>query len=258
MDPEPGAAGGGAGADPGAGAGADPNPGAFDPDAFMSKLLGEFDKRVNAMDKKFNKFTEGQKAKPEGQKATDPAPVADPKAADPASDPQVGDLKADAKTVAEFNAKLHQMSRSLELVTRESEERKKIAEQETQKRMEAERVQAFDSAIQDIPFADAKARSTFRKAYLGDVVRDDEGNLVAMTEKGPMAIKEYLSAEAQAQPSLLAKEGHAGAGADRGKKAFGGSKIDIFTMSAAEIAKLDPKVRDQLLVEAASALSPQR
>ena len=254
MDPEPAAPGGSDPITPAAGS--DPNPGAFDPDAFMSKLLGEFDKRTNAMDKKFNKFLETQKKPDAAPKAGDPAPGGDPQVdAPPLVDPA---LKGDAKALAEMNAKLHAMSRTLETVTRESEDRKRTAEEETSKRMEGERVSAFDLAIQDIPFADAKSRQTFRKAYLADVVRDEEGNLVAQTEKGPMAIKEYLIAEAQAQPSLMAKEGHSGGGANSGKKNFGANKIDIFTMTQAEIGKLDPKVRESLLVEAAAALAVPR
>jgi hypothetical protein len=224
-----------------------PNPGAFDPEAFMTKLMGEFDKRTNAMDKKLNKLADQLKQ---------PKPVDPP--ADPATDPTTPQDPPKKVSEADLNAKLALLTRQIETLTQENMSSKKAAEEESKKRLEAERVAAFDAAIADIPFADAKARATFKKAYLPDVVRDEDGNLVAQTDKGPMAFAEYLKAEAESQPALLISEGHRGAGANAGKKAFGGQKIDIFNMSQKEIQALKPEVRDQLLAEAAAALAPPR
>jgi len=223
----------------------------FDPTAFAATLMEQFktelNKGLNAMDKKINKLSEPKPdSKPE------------PKPQDPAVDPtNPNDLKPDPKTLPELNARIQKLTLQLEAISQENATSKKAAEESKAKQLETERVAAFDAAIADIPFADAKARATFRKAYLADVVRDEDGNLVAQTDKGPMAYAEYLKAEAQSQPSLLLKEGHSGAGASGGKKAFGSSKIDIFSMSQKEIAALPTEVRDQLLAEAASALMPR-
>lgn len=255
MDPEPVAAGGDQGAIPAAGG--DPNPGAFDPEAFMSKLLSELDKRTNAMDKKVSKLAEQMKTKPADPiiPVTKPgeAPII-PVAADPAI-PQDPQRPVADRGTADLNAKLMNLERALENVTRESAQRKAEAEQATARQMELERQSAFDTAIADIPFLDAKSRLTFRKAYINDLVRDDDGNLVVQTDKGPVSYGEFLKGEALAQPGLLAKEGHSGAGAAGGKKSFGNKMPDIFSMTSAEIAKLPIQIREQLIVEAAQALA---
>jgi hypothetical protein len=225
------------------------DPGAFDPTAFAATLMEQFkaelNKGINAMDKKISKLSEQQ------PKPSDPKP-ADPPTPDPAN-PQ-DPAKPDTKSVADFNAKLALLTRQIESLTQQNEQSKKAAEEAEGKRLEAERVAAFDAVLADIPFADAKARQTFKRAYLADLVRDEDGNFVVQTEKGPMAYAEYFKAEAQSQPSMLQKEGHSGAGATGGKKAFTGPKIDILSMSSQEIAKLPEETRNALLQDAFSAL----
>lgn len=228
--------------EPGAGAGdppKDPNPG-VDLDAFAAKLLGEFDKRVNAIDKKINVITKQLEPK-------EPPPAGDP----PAGDPPVAE-PPQAKTVAELNSQIAGMRKQLENLTTENVSEKKRREVAEKAAGEEKRVNAFDSAIADVPFVSPKARQQFRDAYLQKVVTDDDGNFVVNTDKGPMAYADFLKSEAESSTHLLAPQGSGGSGASAGTKPRGGSKIDIANMSVAEVAALPKATQDALLKEYSS------
>ncbi len=212
------------------------DPGAFDPKAYADSLFERFstelNKGINAIDKKFKDFS---KQPPAG----DPNPVVPPVA-----DPNPQEPPKEAKTVAEMNAMFSSMKREHEALKKEYEQEKKAKEEATKKGMETERLRAFDGFIEEIPFADAKARETFRRANLGSLIRDEEGNFIVETPQGPMSPGEFYKTEAQSLPGLLQKVGHSGAGANGGTKSFGGQKIDFSTMSVADIQKLPREVRD--------------
>ncbi len=229
------------------------DPGAFDPDAFAALLMTQFkaelNTSINAMDKKFNK------------KLLDlaPKPVVPPVVFDPAAsvvDPPVaGDpVKPDTQAIAAFNAQLAALKNQITGLTEKNAVSEKAAADAVAKQLEAQRVTAFDESIADIPFKDAKTRGTFKRAYLSDLVRDEEGLFVVQTPNGPMPAKDYFKAEVAAQPGMLEPQGHSGAGATGGKKAFTSQKIDLSTMSTAEIAKLPAETRQALLAEAFGAL----
>jgi hypothetical protein len=227
-------------------------PGAFDQNAFAATLIEQFNtvlnKSINAMDKKLNKLSEHLTPKPVVPPVVDPAaPVVEP--------PVVGDpAKPETQVIAAFNAKLLGLTRQIEGLTEKNAASEKVAADAVAKQLEAQRVAAFDAAIVDIPFVDAKARATFKRAYLADLVRDEDGAFVVQTPKGPMAYEDYFKAEADSMPTMIERQGHSGAGATGGKKAFTGQKIDVSTMSSAEIAKLPMETQQALMAEALSAL----
>src|SRR5689334_6412267 len=82
--------------------GSNPNPGAFNADDFMAKLLGEMDKRTNAMAKQVKELA---------QKMT-PAPKSadEPKEGDPK--PGESDLK-EARTIADLNAAMKRLAQQV-------------------------------------------------------------------------------------------------------------------------------------------------
>ena len=77
---------------------------------------------------------------------------------------------------------------------------------------EAERVSEFDFAISSIQFNGAKERSLFKRAYLSDLVRGEDGRFVVQTDKGPMNPTIYFRSIADGLPCLLAPTRHPKAG----------------------------------------------
>jgi len=224
-----------------------PNPGAFDPEAFMTKMLAEMDKRTNATDKKFNALLAKLEAKPEPK----PEGGGDPKPGegDPTPAPQ------DARNIAELNANQKRMARQIEEANAQIMAWQQKAEAAEKAKLESERMSAIDSVLSGIEFASPKARQQFRDAYAGKVERDEDGALIVRTDRGePLPFNTYLTAEAESSPHFLAAAGKGGAGATGGKKSFGGSKVDILGMTAAEISKLPAEQRTAAWHETVSAL----
>lgn len=228
------------------GGGNPPNPGAtFDPVAFKaelkSELMGDFNKTLNGfasgLKKDIGKLLEPKEPTP---------PAGDPPAGDPPVDPPP------AKTIAETNANIARLSKQVETLTREnaSEKERRVAAEKREG--EEKRVNAFDSAIADVPFVSPKARQQFRDAYLQKVVADDDGNFVVNTDKGPMAYADFLKSEAESSAHLLAPQGSGGSGATAGTKPRGGTRIDIANMSVADIAALPLAKQNELMKEYSS------
>ncbi len=51
---------------------------------------------------------------------------------------------------------------------------------------------------------------------IGDVVRDEDGNLVAKTDKGNITVPEFIQQQAETVPGFLAAQGRGGSGASQG------------------------------------------
>lgn len=218
-----------------------PNPGAFDPKAFSDSLLAEFNKGLNALDKKINGVMKALETKPPADQANPNPPAADP--ANPNPEPP-----KEAKTIAELNLRFERQQREIDAVKAESAASKKEKEEAIQGRLEAERVTAFDKVIQDIPFASPKARQQFRDAYLPKVVRDDDGAFVVNTDKGAIGYDQYLKAEAEDSPHLLAAQGSGGAGATGGKKPGAiNAKVDVLAMTGAQIHALPAEAKATIM-----------
>lgn len=223
--------------------GSNNNPGAtFDPAAFKADIMGEFHRTLNGfastLKKDFGKLLE-PKTTPDPANPSDPA--ADPNAppAEPAQPP--------AKTVADVSLRLEQTNRALAATQKELADEKKAKQEETNKRLESERLAAIDKVLGELDFPPGKAKQQFRDAYQHKVVRDDEGNLVVNTDKGPLGVDLYLRAEFEDSPHFGAPRGSGGAGATGGKRPAGGPTMDISQMSPAEILKLPESQRAAML-----------
>jgi hypothetical protein len=243
----PAGAGGGAGG--GAGA-AEPVPGAFDPAAFQAAILAEFNKGINALDKKINAVAEKLAAPPN---PNPPAPGADPN--DPPADPPK------AKTVAEVALELQRVNRTLEAEVKKREASEKVAMEKEALVLEANRKAAFMESIQDLPFAVgkdgvSKARAQFIDAYMPKVKRAEDGEFVVDTEAGPVGVKQYMQSEFEASPYLAAPQGHGGSGAAPGARVAGGNKMpDYASMTATQLSAIPVAERDAHLAELVHSLT---
>jgi hypothetical protein len=81
---------------------------------------------------------------------------------------------------------------------------------------------------------------------LPDIVRDDEGNLIAKTDSGDLPFKDYIQQQADGAPFLLAPKGGSGAGASGGVARPGGKGYNIDAMTPAQIAALKPEEQADL------------
>lgn len=220
-------------------------PPTFDPAAFKTELMGEVNKTLNgfagSLKKDIGKFFE-----PKEQTQTTTQQTTTTEAA-------TTEAPKDVKTVAEVNGELVKLRKALETLTTENANSKKAAEDSEKKRLDTERIAAVDNVLADIQFASPKAREQFRAAYAGQVVRDDDGNLIVQTYKGPVAYKDYLTSEADASPHFLAPQGSGGSGATAGARPRQGQKATIFDLSQAEYAKLTTEQKNGMLQDSIRA-----
>ncbi len=73
---------------------------------------------------------------------------------------------------------------------------------------EAQRVSEFDFAVSSIRFGDPALRNLFKRAYLADLVRGEDGAFVVQTAKGPVNPTIYFRSIADGLPWLLAAMPH--------------------------------------------------
>ena len=149
-----------------------PNPGgvpAFDPTAFRTEIMSEFNKTLNgfaaSLKKDMAKLTEKPEPEPIPNPDTPPAP--------------------EAKTIADLNIWLGQMEKASEGQHRRLEAQKQETVAAKALAAEEKRVGAFNAAITDIPFASPKAREQFRDAYLGKVKYSEDGSLIVEDRQRP-------------------------------------------------------------------------
>jgi hypothetical protein len=159
-------------------------PPVFDPDTFAAKLLSEFDKRVNALDKKITAIGKAPKASD-----VDTPPPADPPAIDPKPNPAIADPAV--------NAELISLRKDVARLTKENKTSADERDAARKAQSESERVGAIRAALQEIPFRTTeRGESLIDQAYkliAGDVVRADDGGFVVNSkEGGPLLLKDFV------------------------------------------------------------------
>jgi hypothetical protein len=111
---------------------------------------------------------------------------------------------------AGLNARLQQ----LEKVNRELTEQVTSLTDETKaernKRLEVERLGAVNEALNVVKFRDDGSREMFFRSWQSDVKRDEEGNYVVDTPRGPVTAAQFLKDKAESLPHLLAPKGETG------------------------------------------------
>ena len=198
MDADPAAAGGGSGTAPG-----------FDIAAFKADILGDIRKDLNGIAKDLKKEIAKMSKPAEPPPPTDP--ITDPPQ-DPASPPNPAKPQDPVvnSELAKHRREMADMKKALDSLTA-SNAAKDAALKETN------RQSAFRAALDEISFKDANSKNLFSKASIGDIVYDDDGNIVAKAQDGSfVTVQEFVKSQAALNPSLLAPQGGGGAGARSG------------------------------------------
>jgi hypothetical protein len=213
---------------------ADPQhtPPVFDPESFMTKILGEFDKRTNALDKKLTAITKSIVKEPA---AADPPADPNNPPADPPANPKIADPAVNTELQA-----LRKQIANLQKSNEESTAREKAA---TGARLENERQTAIRNVLNAVEFRDQESRDLVFNAVLPTVKRDDDGSLIADSANGPISFDAHVKSYAEKFPYLLAPKGGGGAGASAstgGRKAAGGP-IRMSDLTPEKINALKPE-----------------
>ena len=198
-----------------AGAGEGGGGAAFDPAAFEATVMANVTKMLNGIAKKLP--TETAKLVAAAMKAEQGGGQGEGEGQ--GSGEGEGNGKGDSAT----KLALANLTRQLAQVKPENEENKTARLKADSDRLEEQRLSLIRTEVAAIPFRDDASRQLFFDARAGKVKRDEDGNLIAETDKGPLSYKEYLKAEAEGMPHLLAPKGGGGAGASTGRNQ-GGAK----------------------------------
>lgn len=199
----------------GGGAGTDKkDSGAFDPEAFKTSLLSDFDKRVND---RVNAALKN--ARKDWEKAYKPPEQKAEETKSEESTETGTTRKVDAETV-QLRRDIEKMKRDHEALTT------KLTLSENQKQ-ETERKAAITSAVSEIPWKDAASKNLFLKAVASDIVRDDSGDLGAKVSDEFIPLAEYIKSQAESMPNLLAPKGEGGSGARGGKSESGKGSVNL-------------------------------
>jgi hypothetical protein len=241
--------GAGSGAGAGAGAGEGNNPGAFDSKAFLQELLGEFDKRTNALDKKINALQKSMTTKPtEGDSSAggDSAGGGDSGGDTSKNKPDKPEIKDPA-----VNAVIQNLQRQVNQLTKQAMEAQKREQEATAARLETERLTAIRNHLNAVPFKDQESRDLYYDAVAGKVTRDESGELIVSTKDGPLPFTDYIDSHVEKFPNLLQPKVGGGAGATGGTRKLG-SGPNIDHMTPAQIAALKPEEKAQLYQDVAA------
>ena len=185
----------------------------FDADGFKASVLDEVNKMIQGVAKDWNKNLEKQFAKLQTS-APEPKP----------NDDQGN--KGNPSISAEVNAELQKRDRELSKLTESVSKLTQERDTERTARMESERVSAIKDAMSTIQFRDDVAARSLFKIVNPDIVRDEDGNIVAKTDKGFLPVDDYVKTTAESLPGLLAAQGRGGSGATPGKTATKGYTFD--------------------------------
>lgn len=224
-------------------------PPVFDPDAFVTKLLAEFDKRVNALDRKITAI--GKAPKPtEADPPTPPAdPPADPKP-NPAIDPAV-------------NAELIALRKDVARLTKENKTSAEERDNAKKAQAESERVGAIRAALQEVPFRTTESgQNLIDQAYKlvsPDVVKAEDGTFVVNSKDGgPLLLKDYVKStflDGEMSFMVQPKGSPGGAGARPGQAPTNGGRR--WTMADLEPAKMNALTTDQQQALATAVMNGQ-
>jgi hypothetical protein len=198
MDADPAPAGGGSGTAPG-----------FDIAAFKADILGDIRKDLNGIAKDLKKEIAKMSKPAEPPPPTDPItdPPQDP--ASPPATPKSTDPVVNSE-LAKQRREMSELKKSLETLTASNAAKDAALK-------ESNRVNVFNAALNEISFKDAQSKSLFSKANIGDIVFDEDGQIVAKGVDGSfVTVQEYVKSQASLNPSLLAPQGGGGAGARSG------------------------------------------
>ncbi len=240
--------------DPAAGGGGEPNPnpGTLDfksVEALVNGLAEKFQKGLNALDMKFNGLKTQLETKPAGG---DPAPNPNDTAGEPAPEPK------ESRTIAELNVRLANLEKQNKALADETKTEKEARAAAEAKALETDRMSKIDAYLSTLPFPPGKAKQQFRDAYQSKVKRDDSGELIVETDKGPLGFDVFLQSEFEASPHLQNQHGHSGAGASGGAKPSGTAKLlDVTHMTTEQILKADPAQLQATLQNAVSEWTGQ-
>lgn len=218
-------------------AGGVPNPGAFDAIAFEAKLMGTFNTALSGFAASLKKDVAKMLEKP-----ADPPPV-DPNA--PPVDPE----PKDARNLTEMNLRVAQYEKKLqELEAKAQAADKKTVEAEA-RTLEEKRINAFQSVVSDIDWANPESRQIFTDAYLPKIKYAEDGSFIADTPTGPIGHELFLKTAAENMPNLLARQTTGGAGATAGRRPGGAARLDILGMSTEQIMALSPADKNRAMTE---------
>jgi hypothetical protein len=180
--------------------------GTLDVSALMERLgllEKSLDKKIDAVDKRFKQQLE---------KVTKVQPTPEPTDVPVTSE----ETKPEgSKLPPEFNQAL----KTVKALTAKLEEKEKAIESERVARLESERKSAIKDAMSGIQFRDKLHSDLFYKAVNGDIVRNEDGELVAKTDAGDLPVKDYITEMAGNMDGFLAPKGAGGTGATVGGKA---------------------------------------
>jgi hypothetical protein len=186
----------------------------FDADAFKSSIMEDITKMMNGITKELKKdlvkaITPKAVPTPEPAAQEEPAPTS-VSAASPTQNAEINKTNLQVKKLMET---VENLTKQLNTTTAE--------------KLEAQRISSIKDAMAGIPFKDETSSKLFFKAITSDIVRDDEGNLVAKTDGGYLPVADYIKNVAETTPGLMAPQGRGGSGATPGKLAKGYSLDDI-------------------------------
>lgn len=243
----------------GEGAGAGGGTGAFDPAVFRTELrnelMSEFRKDLNGILKKLpgelsKEFIKAQKEAADAAAAG--AGTGEGSGAGEGAGAGAGAVAGEKKiSDPAINAQLQALSRRVEQAEKKSVDLEKERDSERQNRLETERLSMIRTEIGALPtFRNESLKQMFFDANHGRIKRDEEGNLIAETDKGPLPMKDFLRTQAESSPELFIPKGSGGSGANKGNGAgFSPSRVAIALsngeMSTEEFAKLEPGQKTQ-------------
>ncbi len=184
---------------------------AFDAAAFKTELMAEVARMNNgtaaAIKKELAKAIAAVTAS-----ATPPpgeAPAGDPSGADPGAPKGTPDPA--------INAKMQSLERQIKTLTDGMKASEAERNTERELRLESERRAAIKDAMSAIPFRDQTSSEAFFKIVSSDIERDEEGNLVAKSDSGPLPVADYIRGMSEKLSGLLAPKGGGGSGASPGR-----------------------------------------
>jgi hypothetical protein len=171
----------------------------FDFDSFKTSILDEVNKSINGFAKKMEK---------------DIAKLTKPTKAE--SEENAEETKTNPAIPVEVNTELQKRDRKLKEVTDLVATLTAERDQAQQARLESERQSAVKDAMAGIQWRDQTHQNAFYKMVIGDVIRDEDGTLVAKTDKGNITVSEFIQQQAETVPGFLAAQGRGGSGASQG------------------------------------------
>ena len=233
--------------DSGSGTGAGDGTPVFDPVAFEAKLLGEFNKGINALDKKLSALAKQSKAS-DGAGSGDGAAAGGPDGTGAVGGSTDGAGAGPKITDPAVNAELQLLRKQIKTLTEGVHTVEKERDSEKQARLETERVTAIRNVLGGIEFRDQDSRDLVFNALQHRIKRDENGALIAEGDSGAVTHEAFINGYVEKYPYLLAPRGAGGAGATGGKPgAVGGKRWSMADLEPARLNSMKPEERSELM-----------